>query len=170
MVTLLPWQGAVGETLLKAIVRRYLFAGVALAFGISLCASTSLSAEDAKFITGRRLMGIAFLGGSALLVKKGLDYHKDADKLYSLYKEADGPEDADRLYNRTTDRDVKSQVSWALAVAFAFSGLRMVLTRDFTMYTRQKGVGKEVFRGFFIDPRVDRYAPEVRLKKVWSFF
>ena len=115
-------------------------------------------------------MGVAFLSGSAFLLKKGFDYHKDADKLYSLYKEADGPEDADRLYNRTTDRDVKSQVSWALAAAFAFSGLRMVITRDSTMYTRQKGVEKVAFRGFFIDPRMDRRTPEVLLKKVWIFF
>ena len=143
---------------------------MALACGISFCASTSLSAAETKFITGRRLMGVAFLGGSALLIKKGCDFHKDADKLYSLYKEADSPEDADRLYNRTTDRDVKSQVSWALAAAFAFSGLRMVLTRDSIMYTRQKGVEKVAFRGFSIDPHVDRHAPEVLLKKVWIFF
>ena len=151
-------------------MRPYLFASVALACGISFWASTPLSAADEKFSTGRRLMGVAFLSGSAFLLKKGFDYHKDADKLYSLYKEADGPEDADRLYNRTTDRDVKSQVSWALAAAFAFSGLRMVITRDSTMYTRQKGVEKVAFRGFVIDPRMDRYAPEVRLKKVWFFF
>jgi hypothetical protein len=121
-------------------------------------------------ITGRRLMGMAFLGGSALLVRKGYDYHNDADDLYALYKEADEPEDADRLYSRTTNRDVKSQVSWALAAAFAFSGMRMVLTRDAEKYVRQAGAGKAAGRGLYLESRIDRHALEARLKKVWVFF
>ena len=155
---------------LKAILRPYLLASMALACAISLWVPAPLGAAETKFFTGRRLMGVAFLGGSALLFKKGYDFHKDADKMYALYKEADAPEDADRLYNRTTDRDVKSQVSWALAAAFAFSGLRMVISRDATVHRQQKGVEKKALRGFFIDSCVDPRAPEVSVKKVWMFF
>ena len=65
--------------------------------------------------------------GSAALLKQGMDFHDEADELYALYEAAETPEDADRLYARTNNRDIKSQVSWALAGAFAVSGLRLIL-------------------------------------------
>lgn len=83
--------------------------------------------EGQSFFTARRSLGLVFLGGSAVLLKQGLDFHDEADELYQLYKAADTADDADRLYARTNNRDIKSQVSWALAGALAVSGVRLVL-------------------------------------------
>ena len=63
-----------------------------------------------------------------LLLRKGNDYNDEADELYERYEQADNLEETERLYDRTTNRDVKSQVSWALAAAFAVNGVRLVLT------------------------------------------
>ena len=79
-------------------------------------------------LSARRLTGIAFLGGSLVLLKKGNDYHDEADELYYRYERADRADETERLYDKTTNRDVKSQVSWALAAAFAVNGVRLVLT------------------------------------------
>ena len=81
-----------------------------------------------RLFSARRLTGIAFLGGSLLLLQKGNDYHDEADELYERYEQADRSDEAERLYDKTTNRDVKSQVSWALAAAFAVNGVRLVLT------------------------------------------
>ena len=81
-----------------------------------------------RLFSARRLTGIAFLGGSLLLLRKGNDYHDEADELYDRYEQADKVDEAERLYDKTTNRDVKSQVSWALAAAFAVNGARLVLT------------------------------------------
>ena len=83
--------------------------------------------EGQRFFTARRSLGLMFLGGSAALLKQGMDFNDDANELYALYEVAETPEDADRLYARTNNRDIKSQVSWALAGAFAVSGLRLIL-------------------------------------------
>ncbi len=83
--------------------------------------------EIQGFFTARRSLGLMFLGGSAVLLKQGMDFHDEADELYALYEAAETPEDADRLYARTNNRDIKSQVSWALAGAFAVSGVRLIL-------------------------------------------
>ena len=87
----------------------------------------ALAEEVQGFFTARRSLGLMFLGGSAVLLKQGMDFHDEADELYALYEAAETPEDADRLYARTNNRDIKSQVSWALAGAFAVSGVRLIL-------------------------------------------
>ena len=76
--------------------------------------------------TPRRTLGLVFMGGSALLAKQGMDFKADADDFYERYEKATDPTEIDRLYRRTNNRDVKSQVSWALSAAFAVSGLRLV--------------------------------------------
>ena len=80
-----------------------------------------------ELLTPRRTLGVALLGGSLLLAKNGLDLHRDADDLYDRYKKADRAEEAGRLYRRTNNRDIKSQVSFALSAAFAISGVRLLL-------------------------------------------
>ncbi len=87
-----------------------------------------VAAEEGQgFLTARRSLGLLFIGGSAALVKQGFDFNSEADELYARYQAADTAEDAVRLYERTNNRDVKSQVSWALAAAFTVSGVRLLL-------------------------------------------
>lgn len=79
-------------------------------------------------VTKRRTLGVAFLAGSAILAAKGFDYKDQADEFYELYEAATDAAEIDKFYQRTTNRDVKSQVSWALATAFGITGLRLVFT------------------------------------------
>lgn len=79
-------------------------------------------------ITVRRTLGVAFLAGSAMLTSRGFQYKDDADDFYTAYKGATDPVEIDKFYQRTTNRDVKSQVSWALAAAFGITGLRLLIT------------------------------------------
>lgn len=82
------------------------------------------------FFTGRALLGVGFLGASLVLADKGRDYRQKADEFYRRYQEATEPAEIERLYQRTTNRDAKSQVSWALGAACALNGLRLLLTRQ----------------------------------------
>ena len=62
------------------------------------------------------------------MVIQGLEFKDEADGFYSRYKKATDPQDIDRFYQRTNNRDIKSQISLALAAAFAVNGLRLILT------------------------------------------
>ena len=105
---------------------------VRIAVLISLFASlvpADLSANKATDqFTVRRAMGVAFLTGGALLSQKGFDYRDEADAFYANYKEAVDEDEIERFYQRTTNRDVKSQVSWALAAALGINGARLLFT------------------------------------------
>ena len=81
-----------------------------------------------SLITFRRTLGLAFLAGGAALTARGFDYKDEADAFYEAYKAADDQADIQKLYQRTTNRDVKSQVSWALAAACGVTGLRLLFT------------------------------------------
>ncbi|MFH1568331.1 MAG: hypothetical protein ABIL09_10085 [Gemmatimonadota bacterium] len=105
----------------------------ALAALLSIGAADPAQAELGDAVTVRRAVGLAFIGGSAALTVKGFDYRQQADDFYTAYKSAADPVEIERLYQRTTNRDVKAQVSWALAAAFGLSGLRLVLTGDVDM-------------------------------------
>ena len=76
--------------------------------------------------SGRKSLGLIFLGGSILMVKQGIDFRNEADDLYSRYQAAELADEADKLYSRTNNRDIKSQVSLAVAGAFAISGFRFL--------------------------------------------
>lgn len=78
--------------------------------------------------SARRSLGVAFLAGSAFLALQGNDFKDEADRFYDQYEAASDPDEIARFYQRTTNRDVKSQVSWALAAAVGITGLRLVLT------------------------------------------
>ena len=82
------------------------------------------------FLNGRRLAGIGFMLGSAAFVYKGLDFKDQADKLYDRYESATDPAEVNRLYQRTTNRDVKSQISWAVGAACAVAGVRLLFFGD----------------------------------------
>lgn len=79
-------------------------------------------------LTKRRALGVAFLAGGAMLAAKGFDYRDQADAFYDAYETATDATEIDKFYQRTTNRDVKSQVSWALAAACGITGLRLLLT------------------------------------------
>ena len=81
-----------------------------------------------SLITFRRTLGLAFLAGGAALTARGFDYKDEADAFYEAYKAADDQAEIQKLYQRTTNRDVKSQVSWALAAACGVTGLRLLFT------------------------------------------
>jgi len=133
-------------------------------------------AEGRGFFTVRRSLGLAFLGGSAVLAKQGLDFKDEADEFYDRYNKATDPEEIDRLYQRTNNRDVKSQVSWALAAAFAISGVRLVVAKDVdtpferrnASRTAKKTARTGAVRGFQFETRVDPGKIGFHLKK--SFF
>jgi hypothetical protein len=98
-----------------------------LFFVVSLLFASSSSAQKNVDIRSfRGSLGIIFIGGSAFMVKQGIDFRNQADNLYSRYKLSKSPDEADRLYSRTNNRDVKSQVSLAIAGAFAISGFRFL--------------------------------------------
>ena len=85
-------------------------------------------AGSGSLITFRRTLGLAFLAGGAALTARGFDYKDEADAFYEAYKAADDQAEIQKLYQRTTNRDVKSQVSWALAAACGVTGLRLLFT------------------------------------------
>ena len=89
---------------------------------------SSAPAGSGSLITVRRTLGLAFLAGGAALTAKGFDYKDEADAFYEAYQAADSEAEIQKLYQRTTNRDVKSQVSWALAAACGVTGLRLLFT------------------------------------------
>ena len=97
---------------------------------LALGGPTASHAELGEFVTARRALGLAFIGGSAAMALKGFDFHDEADGFYRGYKTAVDPVEIDKLYQRTTNRDVKAQVSWAMAAAFGISGLRLILVGE----------------------------------------
>lgn len=124
--------------------------------GIGAVVQPVAAQEDQRFFTARRSLGLLFLGGSAALVKQGIDFNSEADELYARYRAADTAEDADRLYARTNNRDIKSQVSWALAAAFAVSGVRLIWQEgDAAARDYRAGAGTLATPRFVLEPQLD---------------
>ena len=84
-------------------------------------------AEARSFFTARRTFGILFLGGSAYMAKRAIDYKRDANDNYEAYKAATDTREAERLFNRTSDRDTKSQMSIGFSAILLISGLRLLM-------------------------------------------
>lgn len=80
-----------------------------------------------SYMTARRTFGFLFLGGSAIMAKKALDFRKDANDIFDAYKIARTADEAERLFQRTSDRDTKSQMSIGLSLVLLVSGLRLLL-------------------------------------------
>ena len=125
------------------------------------------AAEDGQgIITSRRSLGIVFVGGSLFLPKQGFDFRSEADDLYEKYKKAGTAEEADRLYTRTNNRDVKSQVSWALAAAFALSGTRLLLAKGDRSKRMATGVAVPGSKpGFSLEPQIEPQRVGFQLKR-----
>ncbi|SVC72042.1 uncharacterized protein METZ01_LOCUS324896 [marine metagenome] len=135
--------------------------------GAVLCAhliAQPVSAEEKQSsFKARRSLGVLFIGGSLVLAKQGFSFRDEADELYAKYKKAGSPEEADRLYTRTNNRDVKSQVSWALAAAFVLSGSRLLLSKDGGS-SRIAKVDR-VAPGFLLEPQLQPRRIGVQLKR-----
>ena len=84
-------------------------------------------AEARSFFTARRTFGILFLGGSAFMAKRAIDFKRDANDNYEAYKAATNAREAERLFNRTSDRDTKSQMSIGFSTILLISGLRLLM-------------------------------------------
>ena len=65
-------------------------------------APPALQAQEETFMTPRRYAGMAFLASSLVFTYTGFTLRQDANDLYDRYKDATTPEEADRLYQRTS--------------------------------------------------------------------
>ena len=92
-----------------------------------LAAGLAPAAEAGSFLTARKTFGILFLGGSAVMTKKAVDFHRDANRVYDAYKLARTAKEADLLFQRSSDRDTKSQMSIGVSVVLLVSGLRLLM-------------------------------------------
>ena len=61
-------------------------------------------------------------------------------------------DETERLYDKTTNRGVKSQVSWALAAAFAVNGVRLVLTNGSAATAASSPSHERASRPVWIEP------------------
>ena len=138
--------------------------GIALAT-LALTVLGAVPGFAEELVSPRRALGVALLGGSLLLAKQGVDLHRDADDLYARYKEADRPQEASRLYRRTNNRDIKSQVSWALSAAFAITGARLLWRGRSDSEHKQRPGGSWVLSG----PAEIR-GVDLGLARSWRFF
>ena len=136
--------------------------GTAL-LAMSVIALTAIPGATEELITPRRTLGAALLGGSIILAKTGLDLHRDADDLYARYKKADRAEEASRLFRRTNNRDIKSQVSWALSAAFAVSGARLLLRGKSEQNNRPGG-------SWVLSAQPKMRGADLELAHAWRFF
>lgn len=80
--------------------------------------------------TKRTLMGLALMGSGVYFIEKGFDFHREADALYQRYLDALDPAEISSLYQRTTQRDLKSRLSWTLGAVLAASGIHLLFGRQ----------------------------------------
>ena len=143
---------------------------VVAVLGAVLCShllvQPSVAEDEQGFFAARRSMGVLFIGGSLLLTKQGFEFRDEADELYVRYKKAGTSEEADRLYTRTNNRDVKSQVSWALAAAFAVSGVRLLLSKvaDSELSTKVD-TDRRIAPGISLEPQLEPRRFGLQLKR-----
>jgi hypothetical protein len=81
-----------------------------------------------SFFTVRRTFGVLFLGSSALLAKRAMDFRSDANGTFEQYELAANARQAEELFQRTSDRDTKSQMAAGISVVLLVSGLRLLLS------------------------------------------
>lgn len=93
-----------------------------------LTGGVTSSAQAKSFFTPRRTFGVLFLGGSVFMAKKAIDFRRDANRIYDAYKQAQTAQEAERLFERSSDQDTKSQMSIGLSAVMLVSGLRLLLS------------------------------------------
>ena len=80
--------------------------------------------------TKRAAWGLALTGSGVFFIEKGFDFHREADALYGRYLDALNPDEISLLYQRTTQRDLKSRLSWTLGAVLAASGIHVLFGRQ----------------------------------------
>ena len=99
------------------------------ALAVALLLGSLAAPVDAKsFFTVRRTFGVLFLGTSTILAKRAIDFRKDANSTFDQYELAANAREAEELFQRTSDRDTKSQMSAGLSAVLLVSGLRLLLS------------------------------------------
>ncbi len=100
----------------------------ALCFLVAVAVGVTAEPVQAKsFFTSRRTFGVLFLGGSAFMAKKAVDFRRDANRTYEDYKLARSSDEAERLFDRAGQYDTKSEMSVGLSIVLLASGLRLIL-------------------------------------------
>lgn len=88
---------------------------------------SAAAARAESLFTVRRTFGVLFVGGSGVMAKRALDFRKDAGEIYDQYLLAASAAEADELFNRSSDRDTKSQMAAGLSIVLLVSGLRLLM-------------------------------------------
>jgi len=156
--------------LLSATVISNPLPALAATEGVVTGSEQAMAADDGQnrthgLLTMRRGLGAAFLAGGVVLAMQGFDLKDEAAGFYESYESATDLAEIEKFYQRTTNRDVKSQVSWALAAAFGVTGLRLALTggdsepesmqsRTFTSAATDLGTGPSMSLVPAVSPRV----------------
>lgn len=96
--------------------------------GLLLACSLAAPVDAKSFFTVRRTFGVLFLGTSTILAKRAIDFRRDANSTFEQYELAASAREAEELFQRTSDRDTKSQMSAGLSVVLLVSGLRLLLS------------------------------------------
>lgn len=91
-----------------------------------LLLGTTVCVEARSFFTTRRAFGLASLAGSGFFFKEAWDYHEKANTAYDEYELADSKEEAERLYNKTSRYDRRSEVHLLVGSLLALNGLRLL--------------------------------------------
>ncbi len=95
---------------------------------VSVGAGVGPVGADGGWYTTRRAVGTLLLGGSLYLAKQGVDFGEEADDFHAAYRRATDAAEIDRWYQLSNNREIKSQVSWALGAALAVAGVRLLVT------------------------------------------
>lgn len=80
--------------------------------------------------TRHTVLGLALTGSGVFFIRKGFDFHRQADALYSRYLDALDTAEISLLYQRTTQQDLKSRLSWTLGAVLAASGIHILFGRQ----------------------------------------
>lgn len=82
----------------------------------------------------RTVLGLALAGSGVYFIGKGFDFHRKADALYRRYLDALDPAEISLLYQRSTQQDLKSRLSWALGAVLAASGVHILFGRQLAVF------------------------------------
>ena len=108
---------------------------------------TTVCAEAGSFFTARRVFGLASLAGSGFFFKEAWDNHEKANNVYDEYKLANAEEEAERLYNKTSRYDRRSEVHLLVGSLLVLNGLRLLFiggVEDWDEADRQRPEGKDL--------------------------
>ncbi len=130
--------------------------------GCLLLLSVAFPVRAESYFTVRRTFGVLFLGTSSILAKRAIDFRRDANDTFDQYELASNAKQAEKLFQRTSDRDTKSQMSAGLSAVLLVSGLRLLLSSgvDGNIPKMERGLRPES-KDFSIQLKSDAYTGHV---------